>query len=283
MNWKKWIRPALIVIFAALFFTGAGLLGKYFWQSRQHKGQFDDLAQMVEQAKPTEPAQEQEDPAQTVPDATVPEATEPESELVPVVDPQTGETVMVLPEYAQLYALNNHMVGWITIEDTPINYPVMQNKESKDYYLHRDFYHEQSNHGCIYVREQCDVFAPSDNVVIYGHRMKDGTMFRELLKYEKKSYFEEHPIIIFNTLTERHTYQVIAVFKTVGTSSGFGFHQMNDAASAEEFEAFVAKCKALSLYDTGVDAVYGDKLISLCTCEYSQYNGRMVVVAKRIT
>ena len=283
---KRWMSNSLIVIFMLVFLVSAFFLGKYFWESRQQKDQYDQLAQIMEQAKPTTPPIEPARPTEPIdpakPEDPVPETTEPVSELVPVTDPVTGQTVQMLPEYEELYAMNTDLVGWITIDGTNINYPVMQTPDRTDYYLKHNFKREDSKHGCIYVREQCDV-NNSDNVVIYGHRMKDGSMFNNLLLYKERDYYEERRYIQFNTLTERHTYEIVAVFTTVATESGFGYHLFNDAAGQEDFDAFIAQCKALSLYDTGVDAQYGDKLITLSTCEYSRDNGRMVLVAKQIS
>lgn len=283
---KRWMSNSLIVIFMLVFLVSAFFLGKYFWESRQQKDQYDQLAQIVEQAKQEKP---QKDPIKETkpadpsdPAAPTQESTEPESELVLVIDPVTGASAYVLPEYAQLYLMNTDLVGWITIDGTTVNYPVMQTPDRVDYYLYRDFFRKDSKHGCIYVRELCDVYN-SDNVVIYGHRMKDGSMFNNLLLYKERDYYEDRRYIQFNTLTERHTYEIVAVFTTVATESGFGYHLFNDAANQEEFDAFIAQCKALSLYDTGVDAQYGDKLITLSTCEYSRDNGRMVLMAKQIS
>lgn len=262
---KKTLCIVLIVLCVAVFLVSGFFLGRYLLESVQTRNQFDELAQIKDQA--TEPTEQEESvPAESV------EVTEPEEDV-----PQ------ILPEYAQLYAMNNDLVGWITIEDTVIDYPVLQRREEKDYYLYRDFYGQENIHGCIYVREQCDVFAPSDNVVIYGHRMKDGSMFRQLLEYEDQSFYEEHSTITFNTLYETHTYQIIAVFKTTMDYRGFAFHHFNDAIDEEQFNDYVRKCMELALYDTGESAVYGDKLITLATCEYSEFAGRMVIVAKRIS
>ncbi len=112
---------------------------------------------------------------------------------------------------------------------------------------------------------------------------KDGSMFRDLLLYDRRSFYQNHPTITFNTLYEHHTYQIIAAFKTTAAAGGFRFHQFNDAANAEEFNEYVAQCKELSLYETGFDAVCGDRFITLATCEYSQNEGRLVVVAKQVS
>ncbi len=277
---KRWLSNLLIIVFAVVFLVSAFFLGRYLLDSRQSQRQFDELAQLMEQAMPTVPPVQEQESVQG--ESAAQDITEPVSELVEVIDPKTGETVQVLPEYAELYKRNSDLVGWIAIPDTKINYPVMHTPDRTDYYLYRDFYGEDSTHGCIYVREQCDVQAPSDNVVIYGHRMRDRSMFGSLSDYEDKAFYESHKYIQFNTLTERHTYEVLAVFKTVATQSGYAYHLFVDAADEAAFDTYVADCKAMSMYDTGVDAQYGDKLITLSTCEYSQDNGRLVIVARQI-
>ena len=159
--------------------------------------------------------------------------------------------------------------------------------EDKDYLAeYLELYRQNEDMvGCPYVQENCDVQKPSDNIIIYGHHMNDGSMFTGLMKYRNKSFWEEHKAITFDTLTDRHQYEVIAVFKTVvytNSSDSFKYYEFTDAENVAEFDAYVAKCKELSLYDTGVSAEYGDKLISLSACEYSRNNGRLVVVAKRV-
>lgn len=115
--------------------------------------------------------------------------------------------------------------------------------------------------------------------------MNDGSMFAGLMKFKDKSFWEKHKTVSFDTLTDRQTYEVIAVFKTVvytNSPDSFKYYQFINAETAEDFTAYVEKCKELSLYDTGVNAEYGDKLLTLSTCEYSRTNGRLVVVAKLI-
>lgn len=190
-----------------------------------------------------------------------------------------------LADYLELYRQNEDMVGWIKVEDTNINYPVVQSVNEPNFYLKHKFDKTYSAYGCPYVQENCDVQKPSANIIIYGHHMNDGSMFTGLMKYRNKSFWEGHKTITFDTLTDRHQYEVIAVFKTVvytDSSDSFKYYEFTDAENAAEFDAYVAKCKGLSLYDTGVSAEYGDKLISLSTCEYSRNNGRLVVVAKRV-
>lgn len=276
---KKWIYNALIIFFVLMLLVSGIMLGAYYLDAYNQQNRYEDLAQLRGDVQTIVRPVPQ--PEETQPDATVPAETEPE--LVTVTDPKTGQPVQVLPEFAGLYELNSDIVGWLTVPGTVIDYPVMQTPDSPDYYLYRNFDKQDNKRGCLYVREVCDVFAPSDNLTVYGHHMRDGSMFGQLEKYRSNDFRLENPCFYFDTLTERHTYQVIAVFLTTATvGKGFYYHAFVDAGSPEEFEEFIDTCHDLQLYDTGISAEYGDKLICLSTCEYSQVNGRLVVVAKRI-
>lgn len=273
---KKWMYNALIIFFAVVLVASAGYLAYYYIDAYSQQSRYDDLSTMKEPVN-TRPAIIEDTDADVEP-------TEPAAPImVEVTDPDTGETLSVLQEFAELYNLNSDIVGWMTIPGTEIDYPVMQTPDRVDYYLTRNFDKKASARGCLYARESCDIFTPSDNITIYGHRMRDGSMFARLDKYMEKSFWEENPYIYFDTLTELHTYKVMAVFLTTASvGEGFEYHLFENAATEAEFDSFVDTCQELALYDTGVDAQYGDKLITLSTCEYSQTNGRLVVVAKRI-
>ena len=108
-------------------------------------------------------------------------------------------------------------------------------------------------------------------------------MFADLLDYRKQDFWSAHPTVQFDTLMQHRNYQVFAVFITTASEGqGFSYHTFVDAQTEEEFDAYVSRCKVLSLYDTGITPVYGDKLITLSTCEYTRENGRFVVVAKLV-
>lgn len=269
---KKKLYIGLLILFAVIFLVSAVVLIRYFVEIHQSQKTYEDLAQIKEVAlqQAIEQAPEDEN------------GIKQEPAFVEVTD-KNGEKILVLPEYAPIYELNKDTVGWIKIEGTNIDYPVVQRKESTNYYLYKNFYGEYSNQGTIYVREQCDVFAPSDNLVIYGHRTNAGTMFGALQEYKSKDYWQDHQYIQFDTLTEHHTYQIVAVFTIESTEdSNFPYHLFVDAADDAEFEKFISNAKAIDLYDTGVTAVPGDKLITLSTCEGSGNLGRLVVVAKQV-
>lgn len=255
---KKEICIAVMVVLTAVFAVSTYFIVSHHIQGKAQAELYDSLAEQVE-ATVLESAS-----------ATEPEATEP----------------TMLPELADLYEQNKDLVGWISIEDTNINYPVVQSVDRQDFYLKHAFDGSYSDYGCPYVQEDCDVQEPSDNLVIYGHHMSNGSMFAHLEKFKNKDFWSEHRIITFNTLTDKQEYEIVAVFRTVvytDSPEAFKFYRFIDAESANEFDDFIAKCKELSFYDTGVTAEYGDKLITLSTCEYSRNNCRLVVVAKHIT
>ncbi len=179
-----------------------------------------------------------------------------------------------------LYKINSDIIGWVKIEGTNIDYPVMQTKNSPNYYLRRNFYKEYSVMGTPYLAEQCDI-QNSENLIIYGHHISNNKMFGELENYKQEDYYKEHQIIKFYSREEKAEYEIIAVFKTVAYT-GFKYYNYCNLKSESEFIAFINKCYDLAFYDTGKKAEYGDKLICLSTCEYSQTNGRLVVLAKKI-
>lgn len=290
----------LLVIFSAVFVLSGVYLVHYFVEQSQAASQYDDLnnllgsIQAAQTSKPTEPTESTNTQAPTV-------STEP-------TEPPTTEPPTMLPEYAAIYELNNDLVGWINIPSIRVKYPVLQTPDRPDYYLRRDFYGKYNTSGCLYVREACDVFAPSDNVVIYGHAMKTGDMFGRFYYFRDKSYWEKNQYFTFDTLYEHHDYQIFAVFRTSGTwGIGYPYHVFNEAESEEAFNKFIADIKGAAFtmdkskadgenlflgsvyYDTGITPKYGDKLLTLSTCEYSirdpgtsQKNGRLVIMAVRV-
>lgn len=198
------------------------------------------------------------------------------------VNIKTEEGIRPYEYYEDVYAKNDDMIGWITIPETNIDYPVMQTVDSPDFYLDHGFDRQKSAYGTLYVQENCSILN-SDNLIIYGHNMKDGKMFSELCLYKDKVFFDDHRIIYFDTLDVFGTYEIICVFRTEVYKDGcFKYYNFVNARNEDDFNSFMAKCDALKLYDTGVSAEYGDRLITLSTCDPYAKNGRMVVVAKQI-
>lgn len=177
---------------------------------------------------------------------------------------------------------NSDLVGWIKVDGTNINYPVMQNGQ---FYLHRNFYKKYSQLGTPFLQEHCSI-KTSDNLIIYGHHIKSDKMFADLVKYQNYNFYKKHKYIKFYTLengeTKENTYEICYVFKTTANENGFKFYSYTKFYDEEEFNSFVDNCLKRELYNTGIETRYGDKFITLVTCEYSQKNGRMVVIARKI-
>ena len=205
------------------------------------------------------------------------------TEIVDKTNDEGKKDVIEIVDLKNLYEINNDLVGWIKIDGTNIDYPVMQNE---DYYLRRNIYKNYSYYGTPYLAKYCDV-NNSDNLVIYGHHIKNNSMFGELENYKKEAFYNDHKFIKFYTLqdnvTIEHNYEIIAVFKTIVYSENeFKYYSFNNAKDSEDFNDYVSRVKQLELYETDKTANYGDKLITLSTCEYSRKNGRIVVVAKEV-
>lgn len=206
-----------------------------------------------------------------------------EEKLFVIIAEQVDEdSPYVTDKFAELYEQNNDFVGWLSIPDTLIDYPVMQTKDIPNYYLYRNFNKEYSRYGTPYLQENCDI-SKSDNLIVYGHNMKTKMMFYDLSLYKDISFYEEHKFVYFDTQESKQTYEIFAVFKTIAYSSNsFQYNTFVNASDENDFREYVKTCKSLSLYDTGLSAEYGDKLLTLSTCDYSTKDGRLVVVAKKV-
>ena len=191
----------------------------------------------------------------------------------------------VLDEYAGLYAENSDTIGWLKIDGMTIDYVVMQAPDEINKYLRHDFYGKDSTRGCLFVDEYCDIFN-SDNIIIYGHNMKDGSMFGTLDSYADESFYAEHKIIRFDTIYEKHSYEVVAAISTsipAKDEDVFRYYEYTSSNDEETFLDYADFIEKNKLYDTGVEINPGDKLLTLSTCAYHTTDGRFVVVARQIS
>lgn len=213
--------------------------------------------------------------------------TTPETPETPVIhyDDDTADTLPdILPEYQTLYSLNKRLIGWVKIDDTYIDYPVLQTVNN-DYYLNHNFDQEEDKNGSIFLDKDCSIYPRSTNLILYGHHMRSGRMFGQLNKYSSEKFYKEHKYIQFDTIYEKGTYEVMYVFRSKIYEESeivFKYYQFTDAVSETEFESNMMQMADMSLYDTGVSAEYGDELLTLSTCDYYTSDGRFVVVAKKI-
>lgn len=180
---------------------------------------------------------------------------------------------------------NDEVIGWVQIEDTLIDYPILQASDN-NYYLRRNYKKEKSRYGSIFTKNECSIYDNNSNLILYGHNMKDHQMFNNLLKYEDIDFYNNHKTIKISTDKEENEYIIMTVFKSrvfyQDETDVFRYYNYTKFENSDKYNEYIRNCKELQLYDTGVSAKYGEKLITLITCEYSQENGRLVVIAKKV-
>ena len=252
LNWKKIAYWSLVGVLLVVFVVSTYMVFRNYREAESSATQFEELKELL--------------------------VSEPAEEAAAEENPLTAAE-----KYAKVAAKNEDFVGWLSIEGTSVNYPVVQTPKDPEYYLRRGYDKKYSYYGVPFADAACTI--PSgDNIVIYGHNMDNGTMFAEVEDYRKKSFGKEHRYIQFDTLEGYGTYEILAVIQTaVGAEDEYKYYTFTDAENEKEFNKFVSDCKKKSLYETGVTAEYGDKLLTLSTCEYSEKNGRIAVIAKKIS
>lgn len=278
---NRFIKIILLAVIAVCLTQ----IGQAYYLSLKHRSQQRELQELAKEAarksaeqeeaaeKEKQPAEEEEPTEEGPAEEKQGEAAEEKEEQEPVI----------LEKYRDLYEKNQDMTGWLSIQGMKIDYPVMRCQDG-EYYLHHDFYGEEDKYGCLFVKEEADVDTPGTNFVIYGHNMKDGSMFGDLDLYREEDFFREHAEISFDTLYEERTYEIMAVFLSQVYESDedvFKYYQFYEAETQEEFDTFYENVKKLSFYDTGVEAEYGDTFLTLSTCTYHVEDGRLVIVAKK--
>ena len=259
-HWKFF----LFLIFLTAFLVSGGLLLRNLYRSQQEQAAYDALAEQVHQMEK--------------------QIAEAGGGALPTEDG-------VLPQYQALWEKNQDLAGWLSIEGTAIDYPVMHTAQDEEYYLRRAF--DRSNSvsgtpflaaGTPFMDSRCS--DNSDNIIIYGHNMKDGSMFAALLNYADDTFWEEHPTIRFDTLEETGTYQVLAAFYIDVSLSedgvAFPFYEYTGLRDEAIFQEYLAQVGDRALYSTGVTAEFGEQLLTLSTCSYNTSDERFVVVAKQV-
>ena len=251
---KKKNNKILVVIRIVLIITAitsATYILLYFYNSHKNKNLYTDILSNIEENRENKAGQES-------------------SVLVNAVK--------------ELQKENADVKGWIKIDGTNINYPLLQTTDN-DYYVSRNYKRENSKYGSIFMNYNSDLKNEKSHVIIYGHDMKDGQMFAGLLNYTNKAFYEENPFITIATDEKEEKYKIICVFKSrqfyEDDTGVFRYYRYFDFNTQNELKEYVNNCKKEQLYDTKAD-ITDSQIITLTTCEYSQDNGRLVVVAQKI-
>lgn len=190
----------------------------------------------------------------------------------------------ILTKYQDSYNKNNDLIGWIKINDTNIDYPVVQCNDN-EFYLTHNFKGKNDANGCIFADMYCNVYPRSKNIILYGHHMKSGRMFAHLEKYDSYDFYQKHKTFQFDTIYEEALYEIVFVFRDyihAVDDTSFKYYEFVDVTSETEFDSYMTELKEKSLYDTNVDVTFNDELLTLSTCDYMQANGRFVIIAKKI-
>ncbi len=236
---------------------------------------------------------DKQEPESSVADVLEPVTEAPTEPTLPEIDEFSDPKKGLLGRAELLLEENEDTVGYIKIDDTNVDYPVVQCKEDNEYYLHRGFDQEYNFAGVIYM-DYRDIFTAnekeqSENIVLYGHNMKNGSMFANLHKYRTdETFYDLHPIIEFSSNYEDYKYVIFSYFTTYGDygSSAYGdefaYWDMEELDTKEAFDDYVDVCNERSISSTGVDVEYGDKLLTLQTCHLDSDNSRMLVIARRL-
>lgn len=262
---KRWIWGILTALCAVILTVSAVQLSITLWTAKKEDDTFKELARYT-QARPAPKA-----PAG-------PSDSGQDRQEEPEMPPEDARR----ENYLKLKELNPDFAGWLYIDGTKVDYPVMHTPDDQQYYIHKDFYEKDSVSGTPFMGDQCDL--ASQSIIIYGHNMKNGSMFGTLDEYDSRDYWEAHPTIQFHTVEEDREYDIAAVFRTRiyrDDEEGFRYYKYVGNLTEDLFEEFKAQVKAEALYDTGVLLEPGDEILILSTCAYHVRDGRFVVVGRR--
>lgn len=193
--------------------------------------------------------------------------------------------------WEKLKSINKEIVGWIQINDTKIDYPVLWHKGDDinyQYYLNHNYKGEYDSYGTVFVDYRCAEGTDSKNVVLHGHHMNDGSMFGNLMYYGGTTgdldFYKKAPVIKFDTPKGDGVYKIISVFKTNTLSSHGEFfnYMIGDFQNDKDFMNYVYNVRVRSLINCPVSVSEDDELITLSTCSYEYTNFRTVVVARKV-
>ncbi len=279
----EWAPPVSVAFLVILIFLSAMIRYRVGYMGSRYVATKDNLTEALQTIAPEVEKDEEEG---------IVDETDNEDDTQPV--PAAEKT----QKMEEIYTINADSAGWIKIDGTVIDYPVMQTPQDEQYYLNRDFDGNYSVYGCIIADTDSDIGTgtlaqdyrdgtkPCTNIILHGHNMKNGTMFGSLDNYRDKTYEKNHSIIKFSSLYEDREYEIVSVFLSQvykkSQTDVFKYYQFFNADTQAEFDDFYNNIKKMAMYDTGVDASFGDEFITLSVCAYHVDNGRLVVVGKRI-
>ena len=251
----KKLRPFLTAVCLAVFIITGYLTVTELVEQRQTEKDFHALAELVK--------------TENVPAAP----TGPQTIDVPKVPAPLPSTRDLTP----LFEKNPDCVGWLYIEGTAVDYAVMHTPQEPQKYLRRNFDGAYSHAGIPFLDGRCT--PNDDHLIIYGHNMKNGTMFSDITRYQNEAYCTEHPMIEFETAQGLKQY---AVFAAVSMDENDSWYQFLTAVDENEYDVKVAEAKSRSLYAIDLTPSYGQQLLTLSTCHGETESDRLVIIAAEV-
>lgn len=268
MKQFKQVFSVLFLLFFLLFGVSVVMIVKSHVRRGQEEAAFADLTAAAEQAQQEE----------TISDGSGIGFDAPETQRHTEEPPEEPQDT----PYAALYAENSDFVGWLHIDNTRIDYPVMSTPGEPEYYLYRAFDQTSSQSGTPFVGKDSTI--DSDLFIVYGHNMKDDTMFGTLDRYAEQAFWEKTPSVSFTTICEEREYEIFAAVKTrvlYQDEPGYRWYYQAGDLTGEAFDELIRYLRENALYDTGITPVYGEQIMILCTCSYQEDNGRFLVAARK--
>ncbi len=268
---KKTLLNIIFVVAIICFCFSAYKLGTYWWHARQTVQMSNELAGLVNNNAVVD-----------TPAASSDSGSDTQS------PPDARDSMMA--KYGELYNRNNDFIGWLTIEGTDISYPVMQTPDEPEKYLEMNFDGNFDYHGTLFVDARCslDPENVSTDTIIYGHHMKDGTMFGSLPDFEDADYCRDHSLIRFDTLYRPGTYRIFAVILDQAAEIGSDhegdiYYNFIDAADETALQTYLENMQEAAVYyDTEYEPKFGDEILTLSTCNYHVTDGRLALIAVRM-
>lgn len=274
---KEKIKKFLTIVFLIVFIVSITYIISYFYTGYKDKKDLKELkdimkVQELKNLETTEVTNQNDNELNS---------NENNSELIMDAN-NINQEKNISSNFEELKKVNEDIVAWVRIDDTDIDYPILQAKDN-DYYLDRNYKKEYSRNGSIFLDYRYDFSKDNQVFLVYGHNNNDKMMFNELLKYEKEDFFEKHKKIELITEDESSLYNIISIFKSEVYSKDetniFKYYNFIDLSNQEVFNYYVKNIRDMSVYKSDENIEYGDELLVLSTCEYSKQNGRFVVVA----
>lgn len=242
---KRKLYVALFIIFALTFVVSTSIVGATLYEYYQADKEYGDLQNRYI------------------------------SKTSNVTNQENKETAPISVDFEALLLENSDIIGWLYCANTPINYPVVQ-ADNNDRYLRRDLHGEYLRTGTLFADYRCSAVGTGQNHIIYGHNMKNSSMFGTLVNYKEQKYYDEHPVLYY--LTPDHDYK-IELFSGFTADADSDIYR-TEIGDAEAFEAFLQEIIAKSTFATDISVSGEDKIVMLSTCSYEFNNARYVVFGK---